>query len=168
MRPPQWRDPRVTDSQNLKASTEGSNQCVGPVMGSGGWGWGWGGSGNHRRETGPWYVGVSDEAGLRTQLSSCQTQPLEGLRARHATQMALLPGDTSAPWTRTRVLCTQLRHPRTAGGGRQSPEAQRPPAGDPPGPNGNTQPRRAARGSPRSSCGIRDKVPRAPPASGPT
>lgn len=85
--------------------------------------------------------------------SSCQTRTLGDLGEMHPTEMFLLPEDTF--WSLEK--CRRLVHPAQASsptrGGTESPEVQRPLAGHPPGPKGNTGPRLQSCGSRGAAAG---------------
>lgn len=102
-------------------------------------------------ESSPWYVG--DCVRSTQDSSSCQTRTQGDLGEMHPTEMFLLPEDTF--WSLEK--CPRLVHPAQASsptrGGTESPEVQRPLAGHPPGPKGNTGPRLQSCGSRGAAAG---------------
>lgn len=80
MGPPHWGDSRVTDLYSLKVAVEDSNRE---------WDLSWerasGVLVTTEVETGPWYVGVSDQGRLQTQVSSIHTMRLLDHRATRPT-----------------------------------------------------------------------------------
>lgn len=101
-------------------------------------------AGTQRSRASPMVRGVSVPRGLRTQVSSCHTRPLAGLRAMHSTDMSPLPGDALSSremYPPFPVRAAQASEVRPAAAAAEPPERGRPLAGDLPGPEGSAEPR---------------------------